>query len=192
MHAFMPSRVHSSAFVRPHRVFLASLQRSSPAAFSRRALTHLIQEYSGPRDAAGIVDYLNTKTGNSVRVVKAAEAVISADEANFDAVVLDGSKDVLVEFYAPWCGHCKRLAPDYEKVAQAFLTEPKVAIVKIDCDAHKAKCSQFDVSGYPTLKWFPKDNKKGLPYVAPFPHSIIVTLCQGTKQGAQSKTSWSS
>jgi len=97
-----------------------------------------------------------------------------------------------VEFYAPWCGHCKRLAPDYEKVAQAFLTEPKVAIVKIDCDAHKAKCSQFDVSGYPTLKWFPKDNKKGLPYVAPFPHSIIVTHCQGTKQGAQSKTSWSS
>ncbi len=44
--------------------------------------------------------------------------------------------------------------------------EPGVAIVKIDCDAHKSKCSQFDVSGYPTLKWFPKDNKKGLPYEA--------------------------
>jgi hypothetical protein len=77
----------------------------------------LIQEYNGPREAAGIVDYLNTKTGNSVRVVKAAEAVISVDERDFDAVVLDASKDALVEFYAPWCGHCKRLAPDYEKVA---------------------------------------------------------------------------
>ena len=124
------------------------------------------QEYNGPRDSAGIVEYLNTKTGNSVRVVKAAEAVIAVDERDFDSVVLDSSKDVLVEFYAPWCGHCKRLAPDYEKVAQAFVSEAGVSIVKIDCDAHKAKCSQFDVSGYPTLKWFPKDNKKGLPYEA--------------------------
>ena len=112
------------------------------------------------------MEYLNTKTGNSVRVAKVAEAVIAADERDFDAVVLDSSKDVLVEFYAPWCGHCKRLAPDYEKVAQALASEPGVSIVKIDCDAHKAKCAQFDVSGYPTLKWFPKDNKKGLPYEA--------------------------
>ena len=107
--------------------------------------THLLfQEYNGPREAAGIVEYLNTKTGNSVRVVKAAEAVISVDERDFDSVVLDSSKDVLVEFYAPWCGHCKRLAPDYEKVAQAFVHEAGVAIVKIDCDAHKGKCSHFD------------------------------------------------
>ncbi len=130
------------------------------------ARSPLIQDYNGPRDATGIVEYLNTKTGNSVRVVKAAEAVIAVGERDFDSVVLDSSKDVLVEFYAPWCGHCKRLAPDYEKVAQAFATEPAVAIVKIDCDAHKSKCSQFDVSGYPTLKWFPKDNKKGVAYEA--------------------------
>ena len=78
-----------------------------------------LQEYNGPREAAGIVDYLNTKTGNTVRVVKPAEAVISVEERNFDAVVLDSSKDALVEFYAPWCGHCKRLAPDYEKVGRS-------------------------------------------------------------------------
>jgi protein disulfide-isomerase A6 len=143
------------------------LRRLALVSALKPAPTHpLFQEYSGPRDAPGIVEYLNKKTGNSVRVVKAAEAVISVDERDFDSVVLDSSKDVLVEFYAPWCGHCKRLAPDYEKVAQAFAHESGVAIVKIDCDAHKGKCSQFDVSGYPTLKWFPKDNKKGLPYEA--------------------------
>ncbi len=78
------------------------------------------------------------------------------------------------------------------------MNEPGVAIVKIDCDAHKAKCSQFDVSGYPTLKWFPKDNKKGLPYASHSLRVLLLTplhLCNilaGTKRDVPSKTSSSS
>jgi protein disulfide-isomerase A6 len=53
---------------------------------------------------------------------------------NFDKVLLDTSKDVLVEFYAPWCGHCKSLV--YEKVAAAYKAEKDVVVAKVDADAH--------------------------------------------------------
>jgi len=65
----------------------------------------------------------------------------------------------LVEFLAPGCGHCKHLAPDYEKVAAAFASEPNVVVAKVDADAHKDLGSRYGVSGFPTLKWFGKDSK---------------------------------
>lgn len=49
----------------------------------------------------------------------------------FDSVALDPSKHVLVEFYAPWCGHCKKLAPLYEKVGDIFAAENDVVIAKV-------------------------------------------------------------
>lgn len=58
----------------------------------------------------------------------------------------------LVEFFAPWCGHCKRLAPDYEKAATKL--KDIVALVKVDCTANTETCKKYGVSGYPTLKIF--------------------------------------
>jgi protein disulfide-isomerase-like protein len=62
---------------------------------------------------------------------------------NFDQVVLDPTKDVLVEFYAPWCGHCKQLAPTYDKLATVFKQEPEVVIAKIDADKYKDLASKY-------------------------------------------------
>jgi len=54
------------------------------------------------------------------------------------------------------CGHCKALAPTYDKLGLAFAKAEDVIIAKVDADAEKTLGSKFGVSGYPTLKYFPK------------------------------------
>lgn len=93
-------------------------------------------------------------TGNS--------AVLDLIPANFDKVVLESNKPALVEFFAPWCGHCKTLAPIYEDLAQSYsYASDKLSIAKVDADAEKDLGKRFGVKGFPTLKWF--DGKGGDP-----------------------------
>eukprot|EP00892_Ulva_mutabilis_P006864 jgi/Ulvmu1/454/UM001_0461.1 len=57
-----------------------------------------------------------------------------------------------VKFYAPWCGHCKRLAGDWGKLGEAFKDNSKVNVAHVDCTVDKDTCSKFEIRGYPTLK----------------------------------------
>jgi len=61
-----------------------------------------------------------------------------------------------VKFYAPWCGHCKHLAPVWDELAKIVAEEDSnlqtFVIAKVDCTEHKAACTRFGVRGYPTLK----------------------------------------
>lgn len=70
--------------------------------------------------------------------------------SNFEEVVLDTSKHVLVEFYAPWCGHCKALEPKYKKLAKQFKDEDSVVIAKFDATTNDAP-PDFEFSGFPTI-----------------------------------------
>ena len=91
-----------------------------------------------------------------------AENVLELTPKNFDDVVLKSGKPALVEFFAPWCGHCKNLAPVYEELATNYLhAKDKVTIAKVDADAHKDLGKRFGVQGFPTLKWF--DGKSDTP-----------------------------
>ncbi|XP_037945854.1 protein disulfide-isomerase A3-like [Teleopsis dalmanni] len=76
---------------------------------------------------------------------------------NFDDVVVNNGKDTLVEFYAPWCGHCKKLTPIYDELAEK-LKDEDVAIVKMDATANDVP-PEFNVRGFPTLFWLAKDAK---------------------------------
>eukprot|EP01130_Rhizamoeba_saxonica_P016438 TRINITY_DN75_c0_g1_i1.p1 TRINITY_DN75_c0_g1~~TRINITY_DN75_c0_g1_i1.p1 ORF type:complete len:371 (+),score=111.93 TRINITY_DN75_c0_g1_i1:1-1113(+) len=120
--------------------------------------------YSGGRTADDIVSYVNSESGSRARIAKPATAVEVLTPETFDSIVLDGSKDVFVEFYAPWCGHCKKLAPTWEQLAGVFDNEENVVIANLDADAHKEIAGRFGVTGFPTLIFFSKDNKEGEKY----------------------------
>ncbi|KAK2192902.1 hypothetical protein NP493_21g11061 [Ridgeia piscesae] len=79
----------------------------------------------------------------------------------FDEIVNDKTKDVLIEFYAPWCGHCKSLAPKYDELAEKLADEKDIVIAKMDATANDVP-AQYSVRGFPTLYFAPK-NKKDTP-----------------------------
>ncbi|KAN0139038.1 thioredoxin protein disulfide isomerase [Lactarius tabidus] len=84
-----------------------------------------------------------------------ASNVVDLDPSNFDSFIGQG-KPALVEFFAPWCGHCKSLAPIYEQLGDAFgHAKDKVVVAKVDADgAGKPLGQKYEVKGFPTLKWF--------------------------------------
>ncbi|KAJ8447790.1 hypothetical protein Cgig2_015153 [Carnegiea gigantea] len=122
------------------------------------------KKYEGARTAEALTEFVNTEAGTNVKIAAAPSHVVILSPSNFDDVVMDKSKHVLVEFYAPWCGHCKALASTYEKVATAFKLEKDVVIANLDADKYKDLAEKYGVSGFPTLKFFPKNNKDGEDY----------------------------
>ncbi|XP_057439045.1 probable protein disulfide-isomerase A6 [Lotus japonicus] len=122
------------------------------------------KKYEGARTAEALTAFVNIEGGTNVKFASVPSSVVVLSLFNFDKVVLDETKDVLVEFYAPWCGHCQALAPTYEKVAAAFKLEEDVVIANVDTDTYKDLAEKYAVSGYPTLKFFPKSNKAGEDY----------------------------
>jgi len=79
---------------------------------------------------------------------------------SFNEIVLNPAKDVLVEFYAPWCGHCKSLAPIYEELATSLKHNTNLIIAKMDATANEV--DGVSIQGFPTLKFWPA-NKKSAP-----------------------------
>eukprot|EP00475_Leptophrys_vorax_P005923 TRINITY_DN1359_c0_g2_i1.p1 TRINITY_DN1359_c0_g2~~TRINITY_DN1359_c0_g2_i1.p1 ORF type:complete len:528 (+),score=116.19 TRINITY_DN1359_c0_g2_i1:93-1586(+) len=109
-----------------------------------------------PADIDGFV--ADFKAGKAEKVIKSEP--IPADNSgpvkvvvakSIDDVVFKSGKNVLMEFYAPWCGHCKSLEPIYKEVGEAFANDPDVVIAKMDATANDVPQDKFSVKGFPTL-----------------------------------------
>ncbi|XP_033340579.2 protein disulfide-isomerase A6 homolog CaBP1 [Megalopta genalis] len=126
------------------------------------------EDYVGPRTSDGILDAaLNAinqrvstfrrKKGKDDSKWKDSKDVIELTDENFDDIVMNSEDMWLVEFYAPWCGHCKNLAPIWESAATEL--KGKVKLGAIDATVNKLKAIQYEIKGYPTIKYFAPGKK---------------------------------
>lgn len=81
---------------------------------------------------------------------------------NFDEIAFDKNKDVFVEFYAPWCGHCKQLAPIFDQLGDKFKDSETVVVAKIDSTANELEHTK--ITSFPTIKLFKKGDNGVVDY----------------------------
>ncbi|OAY35052.1 protein disulfide isomerase-like 2-3 [Manihot esculenta] len=130
-------------------------------------------DYQGQREVKPIAEFalqqiktvlkerINGKsTGGSSE--KSESASVQLNSRNFDELVLKSKELWIVEFFAPWCGHCKKLAPEWKKAANSL--KGKVKLGHVDCDAEKSLMSRFNVQGFPTIFVFGADKDTPIPY----------------------------
>ena len=121
------------------------------------------------KDAEAVSAHINAVLSGELKASLKSEEVSPADTAgnvkvlkgtSFNEIVMDNDKDVLVEFYAPWCGHCKKLAPTWDELGNKFSSVDSVVIAKMDATANEIDVDGVDVKGFPTLYFFPGKDKK--------------------------------
>lgn len=96
--------------------------------------------------------------------------VTEVKEVDFKEVVLESELPVLVDFWAPWCGPCRMVAPVVEEIAQQY--EGKVKVVKLNTDENPQIASQYGIRSIPTLMVF-KDGQKQEMVVGAVPKTTL-------------------
>ncbi|KAI8984046.1 thioredoxin-like protein [Mycotypha africana] len=126
-----------------------------------------VEQYQGGRDLTSLANFVRDKSGVAPRIRAQKSDVITLNTKNFHDIALDPKKNVFVEFYASWCGHCKNLAPIWEKLGTAFANEENCVIAKIDADKERDIGTEFEIQGFPTIKFFPAGESDPISYEGP-------------------------
>ncbi|KAJ8917127.1 hypothetical protein NQ315_012617 [Exocentrus adspersus] len=117
-----------------------------------------VDRYQGDRSHDDLKQYVGKMLGTDKEKqgdgeqgdeVSATGSELTGD--NFKEGIETGT--TFVKFFAPWCGHCKRLSPTWDSLREKFSTKPGVSIVKVDCtiDANKQLCNDEEVEGFPSM-----------------------------------------
>ncbi|EMR10335.1 protein disulfide-isomerase domain [Pneumocystis murina B123] len=134
--------------------------------------------YDNDRNIQSFTDFIEKRTGIKARGSGSSLSVPELTPETFNEIVFDPKKDVLVKFYAPWCGHCKKLEPIYERIHKCFSSDKHVSIVKFNADYYKDFAKVYNIEGFPTLKLFLKGSlqKTILEYNGPNTELGIVSF----------------
>eukprot|EP00667_Euglena_gracilis_P024981 EG_transcript_29064 len=90
----------------------------------------------------------------------ASAPALSLTKEAFQTEVLDSGKNAFIKFFAPWCGHCKAMAPAWETLMNEYAGSKSVVVAEVDCTVQDKLCSDHGVSGYPTIKYWEGGEKK--------------------------------
>ncbi|XP_031262087.1 protein disulfide isomerase-like 2-3 [Pistacia vera] len=120
------------------------------AEFALQQIKELLRERLGGKTTGGSSDKSEPN------------ASVELNSHNFDELVLKSKELWIVEFFAPWCGHCKKLAPEWKKAARNL--KGKVKLGHVDCESEKSLMSKFNVQGFPTILVFGADKDSPIPY----------------------------
>lgn len=116
----------------------------------------------GPLTAASVTAFCDAVLGGKVKpYLLSQEVPPDWDQRpvktlvgkNFEQVAFDETKNVFIKFYAPWCTHCKEMAPAWEELAEKYKDHEDIVIAELDATANELEA--FTVHGFPTLKYFP-------------------------------------
>ncbi|CAE6435792.1 hypothetical protein ACGC1H_000829 [Rhizoctonia solani] len=131
-------------------------------------------DQSGDLTPASVTTLIDSYLSGSLKPMLKSDPVPESNDgpvftlvgSQFDEVVFDDSKDVLAEFYAPWCGHCKRLAPTWDQLGEQYTSQKdKLTILKMDATTNDLPASAgFKIAGFPAIKFKPAGSKTFIDY----------------------------
>lgn len=151
-------------------------QRTTDAIVSEamKSANQLVKDRKKGKSGGGNSEKASSKPNpGSNSGSKKASDVIELTDDNFQALVMDSNDHWLVEFYAPWCGHCKNLAPEWETAAKELKGSVKLGAV--DATVHTSLASKYEIKGFPTIKIFSAGPKsRPVDYNGPRESSGIV------------------
>jgi thioredoxin domain-containing protein 5 len=143
-----------------------------------------VEKYRKPRDFSLLLEYIalhaektaepaepnpveTTPANNSPELTTPRKdynpdgTVVSLDPKTFDAALVDGP--IFIKFFAPWCGHCKKLAPHWTQLAVHM--RHKMTIAEVNCEDHGSLCKKQGVEGYPALFFYPGPGAEKTEYM---------------------------
>ncbi|XP_022258343.1 thioredoxin domain-containing protein 5-like [Limulus polyphemus] len=141
-------------------------------------------KYRGSRDLPSLESFVTSTLGEEevkeeVKIPKPNHGMLELTDNTFQKTVQRGQH--FVKFYAPWCGHCQKLAPVWQDLAISFEYDPSVRISKVDCTSNRFICNEFEVKAYPTLLWI-IDGKKVEKYQGGRSHEELKSFVTKMKE----------
>lgn len=165
-HSSLASRASVSGFPTIHFV----IPGQSPKVYEGERTAKAMAAYALSQMESHVNAQLGSRGGKKNKGKKKSKGsgkknlVKTLTSASFEEEVLEAGHVVMVEFYAPWCGHCKALEPEYAAAAEALSGE-KITLAAVDATVHTDLASEYDIKGFPTILVFGvSDTGEPVPY----------------------------